>query len=71
LVPACWPTHVCDPGCWSLGLPGTVAAAGASMLVVPVETSVLLEPDFAHVGCPMVHLYTLHQQAVLATLDHF
>jgi len=41
------------------------------MLVVPVETSVLLEPDFAHVGCPMVHLYTLHQQAVLATLDHF
>ena len=50
LVPVCWPTHVWDPGCWSLGLPGTVAATGASMLVVPVEAAVLLEPDLAHVG---------------------
>ena len=51
LVPVCWPTHVWDPGCWSLGLPGTVAATmGASMLVVSVEAAVLLEPDLAHVG---------------------
>ena len=49
-VPVCWPTYVCDPGCWSLGLPAEAA-----------------EPDLAHVGRPMVQLYTLHQQAVLAT----
>jgi len=41
------------------------------MLVVPVEISVLLESDFADVGRPMVHLYTLDQQAVLATMEHF
>ena len=44
LLPVCWPTHVCDLGCWSLGLPGIVVATiGASMLV-------LVEPDLAHVG---------------------
>ena len=43
-----------NPGGWSLGLPGTVAATDASILVVPEEIPVLLESDFAHVGRPMV-----------------
>ena len=37
-------------------------------LGLPAEAA---EPDLAHVGRPMVHLYTLDQQAVLATMEHF
>ena len=46
-----------DPRRWPLGLPGTLAAAmGASMLVDPVETAVLVEPDLAPPS--MVRLHT-------------
>ena len=61
---------MCDPGYWSLGLPGTVAATDASMLVVPVEISVLLESDFADVGRPMEQFQSMSTglvQPVVAT----